>query len=158
MKPIPDIAGDMSHLDELTVINPATEQVLTTTRKVFESIYKDKGFEIADRDNATAGNGKKTTPAPKLKPSEQQSIQTGSAAEIAGKLGLKTKTTDPIIPPANDAENGVAAGDNADGGVAGSGEPSGEPTTPNDEIDTNDNGSVASEPRASSGRSRERSN
>ena len=118
------------HLDEITVVNPATGQVLTTTKKVFYSIYVDKGFELADRDTVAAAaplkNGRRSGEVPRR---ENKSIQASGAADVAAQLGLTTRS--------DDAGSGVVAGGT-------------------NENDTDANESTASEERKSSGRDRGR--
>jgi hypothetical protein len=73
------------HLTPVVCVNPATGQRIPTTKKVFESIYIDKGFELVD-DNANDGVNRSTTKTTPAKPAK--SVQTGTAASIAATLGL----------------------------------------------------------------------
>ena len=86
----------------VTVLNPATGQVLNTTAKVFGSIYKDKGFQLVSRDNVDNGNAVPKGSAQKRR--SEPASQTGSAADIAAGLGLAAATDQTAI----DAEKGVA--------------------------------------------------
>ncbi len=100
----------------VTVLNPATGQVLNTTAKVFGSIYKDKGFQLVSRDNVDNGNAvpkgsaqkRRSEPASQTgsaqKRRSEPASQTGSAADIAAGLGLAAATDQTAI----DAEKGVA--------------------------------------------------
>jgi hypothetical protein len=122
-------------LDEVTVTNPATGQILVTTQKVFKSIYVDKGFELVDRKNASTpiGNGGKRVQG-EVSRRENKSVQASGAADIAAKLGLAA---------------GSAAADDAGSGVTSNG-------TNSNEDEANANESAISEERQSGGRDRGR--
>lgn len=105
--------GQVYKLDPITVINPATGQILTCTEKLFYSIYREKGFEVVDRDNAdkgvAAGSGGSKRSNGERRRTEPTS-EIGSAADIAAGLGLDNKT-------AGDAGTGVEDdGDEDEGG------------------------------------------
>lgn len=68
--------------DGVLVRNPKDGQVIQTTRKVWESVYKDKGFELVKRDAKTK---------PGSTPAGNAGNVAGpgtSAADIAARLGV----------------------------------------------------------------------
>jgi hypothetical protein len=78
------------HLQEVVITNAETGQTMTATRKTFNSIYRDKGFELVDRENADkAGAGK-----PKqafARPSRGTGAAAGqSAKDVAKNIGLES--------------------------------------------------------------------
>lgn len=75
----------------VVVRNPATRQVFTTTRKKYEVLYRDKGMEIAGRDNVDTPIMAAGRRSGEIRRSETPSA-IGSAADIAAGLGLAQKT------------------------------------------------------------------
>jgi hypothetical protein len=85
------------HLKELNVFNPDSGQTMTCTQKQFDSLYRDKGFQIVDRDNAdqaAQGQKAKTNFA---RPSKGAGSAAGtSAKDVAANIGLdESKSNQP---------------------------------------------------------------
>lgn len=91
------------HFDSVTIQNPTTNQILTVSVKLFETIYSEKGFNEVSRDNAKAGLQKG-----KSKQDNGPVSSIGSAADMAAKLGIdpnaKAAAEDPILKLINDAK------------------------------------------------------
>jgi hypothetical protein len=83
-----------SQHDKIVVKNAKTGQTMETGRKLFESIYKDKGFEIVTRDNVDADGRRDPAKSSNAKKGEPKS-STGSAADVATRLGLKDDEATP---------------------------------------------------------------
>lgn len=66
--------------------NPKTGQTLTTTAKVFYSIYIDKGFELVNRGNVEDDGRREPTKTASVR--EPKSVVVGSAAAVAAALEL----------------------------------------------------------------------
>jgi hypothetical protein len=59
---------------------------ITVTAKAFTAVYKDKGFEIVDRESAAKASPARTSGE---KPTRNNAPPPKSAADIAAGLGLK---------------------------------------------------------------------
>jgi hypothetical protein len=123
--------NEFEHLETIMVRNPASGQILQTTKKVFHSIYLDKGFEIVTRDNVANGVTSSGRKSGEKRRSEPASVN-GSAAAIAAGLGLDqaagagSMTFDEAAAKYKEIQAGAADGeklltpsaDNAETGVA----------------------------------------
>ncbi len=86
----------ISATDEVIAINPETGKPSRMTRKAFDFVYKEKGFELVDRDNAddaTAarqpGNFRNVKQAEDRQHVDApEGVATGGAAGIAAGIGL----------------------------------------------------------------------
>lgn len=71
--------------------DPETGKPATVTQKAFDGVYREKGFEIIDRDNVDDDEPRRTH-GRRNNQGEGDAAgsgqQTGSAAEIADKLNL----------------------------------------------------------------------
>jgi hypothetical protein len=84
-----------SSLDKVLVRNPATNQTMTATRKQFDSVYRDKGFELVGRGtDVKPATGK---PAKSKDPRAGDNI--GTAASIAASLGVTGSKTEGLEKP-----------------------------------------------------------
>jgi hypothetical protein len=78
-------------MENVNVKNPQTGQVLTVPRKLYDSVYRDKGFDLIDRGSAEAA-GSTGKPAKAAAGSKPPADKTGSAADIAKNLGIEGET------------------------------------------------------------------
>jgi hypothetical protein len=78
-------------MENVNVKNPKTGQVLTVPRKLYDSVYRDKGFDLIDRGSAEAA-GSTGKPAKAAAGSKPPADKTGSAADIAKNLGIEGET------------------------------------------------------------------
>lgn len=98
----------------VTVRNPESGQTFVATSKAFNSVYRDKGFELVDRENAEkAASGKGTKPNPKA------GDNIGSAADVAAKVGITGTPGSSIDPATGGRVIGQSKGTGADGDPAG---------------------------------------
>lgn len=141
----------------IIVRNPATGQVLKTSEKIFDSIYRDKGFEVVTRDNAEKGvasSGKK--------PKDNGPISVvSSAADMASRLGLEDaadKDPEPTTATNADAESDVAAGGDAEsGGIeTGDTDKAKDPESKTNEVNVDTDGDAVSDAREPAKRDRGR--
>lgn len=76
----------------VTAIDPDTGRAATMTQKAFDGVYREKGFELADRENISRAEPGGARRGRNLgeggDAGEGSGQQTGSAADIADKLNL----------------------------------------------------------------------
>lgn len=92
-----------SGTDEVIAMNPATGKTSRFTRKAFDGVYKEKGFELVDRDNADKATaaGSRTSKgqqrasagnkAAAVDDGDDEGSAGGGAASIAKSLELDEK-------------------------------------------------------------------
>lgn len=95
-------------LEQVVCKNPKTGQVLTTTAKVFHSIYVDKGFELLSRQNVDHDD-REDRPRKNSRSREPRSEELSSARDIANRLGI-----DPNAGPGEPEKGNFAASIGAD--------------------------------------------
>jgi hypothetical protein len=86
----------ISATDQVVAINPATSKPSIMTRKAYDGVYRERGFELVDRDNADEATAGRTQPG-NIRNVKTNAVQdrnadegvaTGGAAAIAAGLSL----------------------------------------------------------------------
>jgi hypothetical protein len=84
----------ISATDQVVAINPATSKPSIMTRKAYDGVYRERGFELVDRDNADEATAGRTQPGnirnvkTNMASNVDEGVATGGAAAIAAGLSL----------------------------------------------------------------------
>lgn len=84
----------MKGTDEVLAVNPETGKTSRMTRKAFDGVYAEKGFELVTRENADDVADGKAGRQPKAADAGSEPVANKGAAAIAENIGLNEKSVD----------------------------------------------------------------